>query len=440
MTPARTAPTSAVPAPTPEPIPAPHGMARKGWIIGLVLLLLLSLGGIVWFAGVLIRANQDVAAMIVPTVAPTEAGISTVVIPSSVAVPAPSPDQHDQSDQHDQTMAHLSPLTAPDASAPYPSPAPAAPVPAAPVPAPDDQEPTPWPTIQSLKPVGGDGSVPTAPPRMLPPAGSTDAMTLLLLGNDRRPGEGGIPRTDAILLVRAEPEKNRIALLSLPRDLWVNVPGYGGTRINAAYVWGETYQTPGGGMNLARETVSSLLNMPVDYVMMVDFQGFIGLIDAIGGVSVNVEKELYDPSFPTMDYGYTVAHFLPGMQHMDGETALTYSRTRHPDSDFMRNLRQQAVLEAIARRLHERGDLHNLATIDQITAALRGYVQTTIPHERLIGLVWALRTVEPGQIEHYSITSDMVGWGVGSDAYALVAPPEVLTGLRNQFLALEPVQ
>jgi len=280
----------------------------------------------------------------------------------------------------------------------------------------------------------------TATPVMLPPAGTTEAMTLLFLGNDRRPGEGGIPRTDAILLVRAEPSKNRIALLSLPRDLWVNVPGYGGTRINAAYVWGETYQTPGGGLELSRQTVSALLDMPIDYVTMVDFQGFMGLIDAIGGVTVNVEKELYDPSFPTMDYGYTVAHFLPGPQHMDGETALTYSRTRHPDSDFMRNLRQQAMLEAIVRRLHERGDLQNLATIDQITAALRSYVQTTIPQERIVGLVWALRTVQPGQIEHYSITSDMVNWGVGSDAYALVAPPDVLTGLRNQFLGLQPVQ
>jgi len=259
-------------------------------------------------------------------------------------------------------------------------------------------------------------------------------VTLLFLGTDRRPGETAPPRTDAIMLARVAPQQQRIALLSLPRDLWVTIPGYGASRINAAYVWGELYQAPGGGMGLAKETISTLLNIPIDYVTVVDFEGFIGLIDTLGGVTVEVEKELHDPTFPTMDYGYTVAHFLPGPQKMDGETALTYSRIRHPDSDFMRTLRQQAVLTAIGARLRERGDLTNVATIDQITGSLSGYVQTTIPEDRMVGLLWALREVRVEEVEHYSITSDMVSWGVGGDRYALVASPSVLADLARKLV------
>jgi LCP family protein required for cell wall assembly len=270
--------------------------------------------------------------------------------------------------------------------------------------------------------------------RSEPGMAADEAVTLLFLGNDRRPGERGIPRTDTILLVRADPYRNRIALLSLPRDLWVNIPGYGSNRINAAYVWGEIYHAQGGGLGLARRTVSGLLGIEIDNVTMVDFEGFIGLIDTLGGITVDVEKELYDPTFPTMDYGYQAVHFVPGPQQMDGRTALTYSRIRHPDSDFMRNRRQQAVLVAIGQRLRERGDMQNLATIDRLTGALKGFVQTTIPEARMAHLLWTFRNFDPARVERYSITNDMVAWGVGADRYALVAPRPVLNSLVAQFM------
>jgi LCP family protein required for cell wall assembly len=277
---------------------------------------------------------------------------------------------------------------------------------------------------------------PTAPPATATPAAPIAGapVTVLLLGSDQRPDETAAARTDAIMIARIDPQSHRVALLSLPRDLWVEIPGYGHTRINAAYVWGVTYGEPGGGMALARTTVSNLLGIPIDYTIYIDFQGFIGAIDSLDGITVDVEKELYDAHFPTMDYGYSVAHFLAGPQHMDGATALTYSRIRHPDSDFARMRRQQAVLVGVMARLREQNALATLKSLEDLTAALRGYVKTDIPEQRLIGLAWALRDFSPDQVEHYQLSPDMVSFGVGDDRWAAVAQPGAIDELVHQLL------
>ena len=266
--------------------------------------------------------------------------------------------------------------------------------------------------------------VPPTPTPAPPPAG--DAVNVLLLGTDRRPGESDPSRTDAIIVVRIDPVRQRIAILSLPRDLMAPIPGYGYARVNAAYAYGSA--------DLARQTVSQLLGIPIDYYIVVDFEGFIKAIDALGGVEVNVEKELYDPQFPTMDYGYTVARFLPGPQRMDGATALTYSRIRHPDSDFARLQRQQAVLAGVLAQLHSAGALDKLDQLEAVTTALRDYVRTDMPEERILGLGWALRAVTPNQLERYTVTPDMVTFGSGGDQYIEVPVPGTLEGLASQLM------
>jgi LCP family protein required for cell wall assembly len=304
-----------------------------------------------------------------------------------------------------------------------------------PTPVPTVVPPTPTRPLPSATPRPTATPVPSATPTPTPPPPG-DPVTLLLLGSDRRPGESEPARTDAIIVAHIDPQRHRVALLSLPRDLWVEIPGYGQARINAANVWGQIYGEPGGGLALARATVSHLLGIPIDYTVYIDFEGFIGAIDALGGVTVNVEKELYDPHFPTMDYRYTVAHFLPGPQHMDGATALMYSRVRHPDSDFARMRRQQAVLVAILGRLHEQNALASIKRIEEVTTALRDYVRTDIPEERLIGLAWALRDVMPDQIERYVLDEQMVSFGVGADAYAEIARPGAIETLMARLLGL----
>jgi LCP family protein required for cell wall assembly len=361
--------------------------AHSLWYIGVAMLAALPLTVVAiigWAALTSFRIHQNVQAMIVTTETPdAPAALVSTATPLPTATLLP-------------TMPPATPTLVPPTATPLPTVPPATPTPAA-------------------------------------PAAGAPA-TVLLLGSDQRPGEHDPSRTDAIIVARIDPQAQRVALLSLPRDLWVPIPGYGQTRINAAHVWGQVYEDPEGGIGLARKTVSNLLGIPIDYTVYVDFAGFIGAIDALGGVTVDVDKELYDANFPTMDYGYTVAHFLPGPQQMDGATALMYSRIRHPDSDFARMHRQQAVLAGVLATLRGQNALQDLGRLEGVTAALRDYVKTDMPEQRLLGLAWALRTLDPQAIEHYALEANMITFGVGDDQYAEVALPGTLERLAQQLL------
>jgi len=258
------------------------------------------------------------------------------------------------------------------------------------------------------------------------------ALTVLLLGSDRRPQETSPARTDAIMVLRFDPQQQRIALLSLPRDLMVNIPGYGWSRINAANVYGDIYPSLGGGMALATQTVSQVIGQPIDYVVRVDFAGFIAAIDTLEGVPVQVTNDLYDDRFPTMDYQYTTVSFQVGETVMDGSTALVYSRIRHPDSDFARMARQQQVVTGIATRLQSGGFLETLATTADITDALVGHTQTTMPRDAIISLAWTMRTT-PLTNFSYHVLSD-ISYGSGEDRYAMYANAGAIERIVQQWL------
>ncbi len=175
-----------------------------------------------------------------------------------------------------------------------------------------------------------------------------ERFTLLLVGLDRRQATEQ-SRSDVIMLLSIERKSRSLSLLSIPRDLWVTIPGYGWYRINAAYFFGEVYQ--GDGPELARRTVEAVFDVPIHAVAAVDFAGFTALVDAFGGVDVTVAKTLVDNQYPTLDYGYTSIVIPEGLQHMDGGTALVYARTRHPDNDFKRMGRQQNLLLSARTKL-----------------------------------------------------------------------------------------
>jgi LCP family protein required for cell wall assembly len=391
-------PAPAPPAPRPKAVPpapppaAPRGpdlrarIARVLWLTGLAtlgLIATLAIGVVGWVGLTGFTIHRNVQAMIIPTEA-----ASATPPPTPTLVPSPAPTA--------SPRPSATPTLAPPTATPVPT--------------------APSPTATPVPPVPGA------------------AVTVLLLGSDQRPGETDPSRTDSIMIARIDPQRHRVALLSLPRDLWVTIPGYGQTRINAAHVWGIIYGDPEGGTGLARKTVSHLLGIPIDYTIYVDFQGFIDTIDALGGVTVDVDKELYDDQFPTMDYGYTVAHFLPGAQQMDGATALMYSRIRHPDSDFARMRRQQAVLAGVLATLRQQNALQSLASLRDVTGALSAHVKTDMPEDRIIGLAWALRDFTPQQIEHYLLSADQITFGVGDDRWAEVADPGALESLAQQLL------
>jgi polyisoprenyl-teichoic acid--peptidoglycan teichoic acid transferase len=255
--------------------------------------------------------------------------------------------------------------------------------------------------------------------------------TILFLGLDAREGEGFMARSDAILVAHLDPRHDRLSMLSLPRDLWVNIPGAGQGKINSAFIIGEQM---GEGATLAKETVSETLDISIDHVVVMDFTGFRSLVDALGGISVDVPTELYDPAFPTEDYGYRVAHFLPGRQRFDGEEALTYSRIRHPDSDFQRMRRQEAVVLAITKRIRDRGMVRNLREADRLTSALRPYMRTDMSPATALDLLWSMRAVDLTSADYISVdTSLLVETNIGG-AYSVYADASVLRGLGARLI------
>jgi LCP family protein required for cell wall assembly len=226
----------------------------------------------------------------------------------------------------------------------------------------------------------GAAVVPTATPA--PAVTPTPApLNVLLLGTDERPDEGGPLRTDTMILLSLDPTGQSLGMLSLPRDLWVPIPGQGTTaKINTAYTLGAQNNYPGGGPQLAKDTVSSFIGRPVDYYVRVNFDGFREIIDLIGGIDINVPYTIHDEEYPTVDYGVETFHLEAGLQHLDGETALKYARTRHGDSDYSRARRQQDIIRAIANKVLNAGMIPQLlAKAPQILVSAQNTVQTDIP-------------------------------------------------------------
>ena len=173
-----------------------------------------------------------------------------------------------------------------------------------------------------------------------------ERINILLLGIDQRQGETGPFRTDTMILVSIDPASDTVSMLSIPRDLWVRIPGYGENRINTAHSTGDAENYPGGGVALAKKTVAQNFGVPVHYYVRINFSGFEQLIDAIGGLDINVETAIHDEEYPTEDYGTMVLDIPAGLQHMDGQTVLRYARSRHGTGDFNRMARQQIVIRA----------------------------------------------------------------------------------------------
>ena len=203
----------------------------------------------------------------------------------------------------------------------------------------------------------------------------SEPTTLLVIGTDggRRPGRGDANRSDSLLLVRLDPDTHRIAYLSIPRDLRVEIPGYGTAKINAA--------NQVGGPALTIATVKALTGLPVDHVVVVDFDGFEELIDAMGGIEVDVPKAVLSNRF---DCPYSPARcdewegwrFEKGPQHMDGRRALVYSRIRTnqldaSDTDITRGSRQQVVADAVGDKVASVGTFLRLPFMgDELAAPL----------------------------------------------------------------------
>lgn len=189
----------------------------------------------------------------------------------------------------------------------------------------------------------------------------------LLVGSDRRSdeqttGEGneawkpGQQRTDTIMLMHLPADRKKAYLISFPRDSWVDVPGYGRQKINAAFSYG--------GPKLLIQTIEGLTGVRIDHYGAIDFAGFESMVDALGGVTVNIKNSVYDPA--------RKVNWQAGPQELDGEEALLFVRQRYnlPNGDFDRMKRQQALLRALAKKAADSGTLTNPLKLDRFLSAL----------------------------------------------------------------------
>ena len=198
-------------------------------------------------------------------------------------------------------------------------------------------------------------------------------INIVVLGSDRRP-DWDEWHTDVVQVVSIQPSAPAVTVLSIPRDLYVYIPGFWMSRINFADMYGEVYGYEGGGPTLVQQTLLYNLGIPVDHYVRTDFDGLIGIVDGLGGIDVPVHCRLEDHwPYPDENGEYPIKALGPGVHHMDGETALWYARSRMTSSVFARERRQQQVLEAIWRKARS---LDLLPRIPQLWDPLRSMVVT----------------------------------------------------------------
>lgn len=230
---------------------------------------------------------------------------------------------------------------------------------------------------------------------------SRDRINILLLGIGG-PGHEGPLLTDTMLLASIKPSTKEVALLSIPRDLAVQIPQYGIRKINNAVAFGNDLKYPGGGEQLSADIVAEVTGEPVDYYARVDFAAFKDIVDALGGVDVNVDRSFVDADYPNLNYGYQTVRFLAGPQTMSGALALEFARSRHgtngEGSDFARAARQQKLLIAIRRKALSVGTLLNPGKLLAVSNAFSSHVRTDLEPWEIVRLAQLAKDVPTGSI------------------------------------------
>ncbi len=234
-------------------------------------------------------------------------------------------------------------------------------------------------------------------------------INILLLGIGGGDHDGPL-LTDTIMMASYDVEKEEAALISLPRDLLVSIPGYGNRKINHAYAYGEVYED-GSGADLAREVVSDVLGLDIHYYVRIDFDGFVQLVDDMGGITVHVENTLDDPRYPvkgmetaTTSLRYEHLYVEAGEQEMDGSLALKFVRSRQglngEGSDFARSERQQNVLLGIKNRALSFGFLANPLRVNNLFSTLGNHVETDFEIWEVIRMFQLSKDIDQSTIGH----------------------------------------
>jgi len=292
------------------------------------------------------------------------------------------------------------------------------------------------PVVQVTGAATMDGN-PTATPIAEAPAAKPwsgkNRINILFLGLDFRDWEKGeTPRTDTMILASYDPVTGQASTLTIPRDLWVNIPGFDFGKINTAYYLGEVYHLPGGGPSLAMKTVSDFLGVPIDYYVQLDFNTFIKLIDLIGGVIITPDQDVKLERIGHPEW----QEFLKAGQTvtLDGALTLSYARDRYTEKDdFDRSRRQQQVILAIRNRLLQFNNLPKL--ISKAPALYNEFssgIKTNLDLQQIIQLGSAVVNLPKENLHQSSISPAEVQIGTSPDGLSILIPiPDEIRNVRD---------
>ncbi len=302
-------------------------------------------------------------------------------------------------------------------------------------------EPTATLDLNSLFPTEAAPPAPEvsgqAPPP-LPPLTDRNTVNFLLIGSDKRPG--GSFRTDTLVVVILWPNEGQVSMISIPRDLWIYIPTVGMQRINTAYQSGELYGYPGGGPGLLRDTIGYNLGIRIDHTALVEFDGFRRIVDTLGGIDVPVacpytDWRLIDPTYDPNNANNWSLYTVPsGLDHMDGDLALWYARSRMKSNDFDRGRRQQEVLRAI---LSKALTTDALSRIPELYAAFTGTITTDLNLADMVKLAFYAPRLPAASIRSYYIRPPYVSdWITPGGAQVLLPNQAALAQLLAQATSL----
>jgi LCP family protein required for cell wall assembly len=274
----------------------------------------------------------------------------------------------------------------------------------------------------------------------LPPAwDGASRVTILIIGLDYRDwvANEGPPRSDSLILLTVDPVAKTAGILSIPRDMWVNIPGFGYSRINTAYSLGEGSKLPGGGPELARKTVEQFIGVPIQYYAQIDFNVFVEFINLIGGIDVDNQEDLrLDPVGTGKD---KIILTCCGMRHLNGKTALAYSRYRKGEGgDVARAERQQKVILGIRDKILDPQNFPVLlGQASQFYEQFSAGIRTNLPFETALQLGVLAReipveNIKRGVIDYTMVSLDTVVLG-GQNASIVKPLRDKIRVLRDEI-------
>lgn len=222
-------------------------------------------------------------------------------------------------------------------------------------------------------------------------------INILLLGaaGEKKPGSN---LTDTIMLASIDTASKKISLLSLPRDLYVKIPSSKSySKINSLYQIGLRSDQ---GVDLIRGAVEDVTGQKINYYLVVDFDGFTKFIETLGGITVNVERDIYDSRYPGPNYSYETFELKKGVQILDGATALKYVRERHddPQGDFGRAKRQQQVIQSAKNKVFSLGTILNISTVSGLLSTLEKNVRTDATLSEIESLMFLAKELDTQNI------------------------------------------